>query len=56
MAGCKKCCEINTVHVDFFKCSREIMTISQKKWLAGNDAIMKQTCFNIYMPETKKVL
>ena len=32
------------------------MTLLWKKWMAGNDVVMKQTSFNICMPETKGVL
>ena len=39
-----------------FQVLREIMTLPWKKWMAGNDVIMKQTSFNICMPETKEVL
>ena len=42
--------------MDLFKCSGEIMTPSKKKWMAGNDVVMKQTCFNTHMPETNEVL
>ena len=41
--------------MDHFKCSQEIMTLLQKKWMAGNDVIIQQTPFNICMPEIKYV-
>ena len=56
--GCKKCCEISAVLLTcgFFQLLCEIMTLSEKKWMAGNDVVMKQTSFNICMPETKEIL
>ena len=58
MDSCKKCCEINTVSLTcgFLQVLREIMTLSLKKWIAGNDVVLKQTSFNVCMHETKEVL